>query len=108
MEKVTLSAPAQASPGTPIFEVFDLRLHRGVSYNGAVRSVDPLKSFISVIFIGENNLQQPAEWSGAVADALILGINKANCNPPNTMNARIIAQAIADGKLVGSASGSPD
>lgn len=45
-----------------------------------------------------------AEWTGAPADALLLALNKANLSTIS-LHQRIITQAIADGKLAGTPSG---
>lgn len=45
-----------------------------------------------------------AVWNGPTADALMLALNKANLTT-QSLNQRIFAQAIADGKLAGTQSG---
>ena len=49
-----------------------------------------------------------AQYSGAQATALMIALNKANLST-NSLNQRVIAQLLADGKLpTGTPSGAPD
>lgn len=45
-----------------------------------------------------------ATWSGPTADALMVALNKANLTT-QSLSQRVFAQAIADGKLAGTQSG---
>jgi len=51
-----------------------------------------------------NGREVIATWNGPTADALMLALNKANLST-QSLSQRVFAQAIADGKLAGTQSG---
>ena len=94
-EIVTLTTPIPATATLRIAD-FDLNV-RG--------------SLIRVVFAewaaGDwvpNGREIIATWNGPTADALMLSLNKANLST-QSLSQRVFAQAIADGKLAGTQSG---
>jgi len=73
--------------------------------------LDVRQSLIRVVFAEwasgafvPNGREVVALWNGAQADAMMLSLNKANLST-QSLNQRIFTQAITDGKLAGTQSG---
>lgn len=56
---------------------------------------------------GSNGESAQFQYTGAQATALMIALNKANLSV-KSLHRRVIEQLIADGKLAGTVSGSPD
>jgi hypothetical protein len=111
-QQLNLTAPQEgdASKGyspTGQWRVAGLYLQRGWSVNGTVITADPANSHIYIRLIGEYGRVREHNYDGAQADALILALNKANLTN-NSLEARILAQLVADGKEAGAIAGQPD
>jgi len=95
-EIVTLTTPL---PATATLRIADLDLHvRG----SIIRIV--LAEWANGAWV-PNGRTIEAQYVGSAADALMLALNKANLTT-QSLHTRVIAQLIADGKLVGVVSGS--
>ncbi len=94
-EIVTLTVPLPATATLRIAQV-DLNVRGSL-----IRVI--FAEFAGGVFIPAGR-EIIADWTGATADALMLALNKANLTT-QSLAQRIFAQAIADGKLIGTQSG---
>lgn len=92
---------------TSSWRVRSLTLTRGLFSSGGSITLDSSKSSIQVTLIGENGKTFEYAWTGSLADADIVSLNKVNLST-TSLNRRIINKLIADGVIVGTASGTPD
>jgi hypothetical protein len=104
--RIALTTPI-SGPSTPDLEVCHLELHRGINYVGPVRQLDKTASYIKIQLVGQNGVGTPFFYTGTEADDLIVGLNKAALNIKD-MHTRIMEKLIADGRLAGTITGSPD
>jgi len=94
-EIVTLTVPL---PATSTLRIADLDLNvRG----SMIRVI--FAEFAAGVWV-PNGREIIAEWNGPTADALLLALNKANLTT-QSLAQRVFTQAIADGKLAGTQSG---
>lgn len=95
-EIVTLTTPI---PATSTLRVAEFNLNvRGSSIHAV------LAEFSGGAFVPDGR-EIRVVWTGAAADALMMALNKANLST-QSLQQRILAQAITDGKIVGVQSGS--
>jgi hypothetical protein len=93
-EQLDLASPAQTAPGTN-------------NWRPVLLHLDWEKATIKVGFRGENGEYTSVGWGGAEATTLMVALNKANLSS-NSLHKRIMNQAITDGKLAGTITGTPD
>lgn len=91
-ETIALTAPIQAKPGTSTLKV-------------AALIINPESAFIEAHFRGTNGELEIARWDNALT--LIQQLNKANLTT-KSLERRVMERAIADGKLAGTITGTPD
>lgn len=99
MEQIDLTVPVPSSGGTGFWRVEDLDLR--------YRPADTSKSKIRVGLIGDNNTRLVLGYVGTTAHTLIAQLNVANLST-TSLHKRVLNRLIADGKLAGTVSGSPD
>jgi hypothetical protein len=104
-ELITLAVATGAT--TTIWRVRQLTLERGLTSSGGPIVSDPTRASIRAWLVGENGLEKLCQWDGATADTLIIALNKANLTTIS-LEKRVLNQAVTDGKLSGTISGSPD
>ena len=93
-EQLDLSSPEQASPGTVTWRLIEL------NFNWE-------QATIIASFRGDNDEYTSINWGGVDATALMIALNKADLSV-KSLHRRVIERAIADGKMVGTISGTPD
>lgn len=103
-ERIDLTTPI---PSAPRWFVETITLRRGLSCAGGAITAVPPDSAIIVTLIAENGQHKIHQWTGAAADTLILGLNKANLST-NTLNKRVLDKLIADGVILGVSAGTAD
>ncbi len=93
-ERLDLASPEQAAPGTVIWKPILLHLNWE-------------QATIKAGFRGDNGEYTSVGWDGVDATTLMVGLNKADLTV-KSLHKRIMEKAIADGKLSGTISGTPD
>ncbi len=93
-EQLDLASPEQAAPGTVTWVPFLLHLNLE-------------QATIKAAFRGDNGEYTSIGWEGTAATTLIIALNKADLSV-KSLHRRIMEQAISDGKLSGTISGTPD
>ena len=105
-EQIDLTIPDRAHPGTPYYRVGTLTL-------------DYDAGRITIVLTGDNDIQRAEVYNdgqdgqgnedpgGTLATDLMRTLNKANLST-KSLYRRIIELLIADGRLEGTVSGSPD
>ena len=93
-EQLDLAAPEQLAPGTVTWKPILLHLNKK-------------QATIKAGFEGDNGEYTSVGWEGAIATTLMVALNKANLSV-KSLNRRIMERAVADGKLSGTISGTPD
>jgi hypothetical protein len=96
-EQLNLVTPDQATPGTPDYRVVLLTL----AFEG------PEGSYIVIGLQGSTGTRRTFTYEGATARALILALNTVNLSV-KSLQRRVLERLIADGKLAGAISGTPD
>ena len=94
-EQLDLASPEQAAPGTVMWKPIIL-FH-----------LDWEKATIKAGFRGGSGEYTSVGWSGTDATTLMKALNKANLST-KSLHKRIMEKAVADGKLSGTISGTPD
>ncbi len=93
MEQLDLTTP-EVKPDNNYYEVARLCLHWDAQ-------------IITIELSGENGEELQVTYTGDIALNLMRGLNKANLST-KSLNRRIMERLVADGKLSGSVSGTPD
>lgn len=93
-ERLDLASPEQTAPGTVTWKPFLLHLN----WEAAT---------IKVAFRGDNGEYLSIGYDGAEATTLMVALNKANLST-KSLHKRLMEKAIADGKMSGTISGTPD
>ncbi len=93
-EQLDLAVPAQAAPGTVTWKPILLHLN----WEQAV---------IKVGFRGDNDEYTSIGYEGIEATNLMVALNKADLST-KSLHRRIMEKVVADGKLSGTISGTPD
>lgn len=79
--------------------------------NGSYRvgriDLDWDQATITIVLVGANGERRSFDYTGATATTLMVGLNKANLSI-QSLQARVLARLVADGKLAGVVSGTPD
>jgi len=92
-EKIDLTGPDQARPGTSIYEITRIDLN----WDAAMVLIGVRGGIYTRYF----------DYAGSEATTLMTSINKANLTV-KSLHRRMLEKLIADGKLSGSISGTPD
>lgn len=93
-EQIDLTTPIVVSKTTDFFRVVKL----GLDWRAAV---------IAIVLEGENGELQSYRYEGSEATTLMIALNKANLSA-TSLQRRILNRLIADGRISGTVSGSPD
>jgi hypothetical protein len=96
-ERIDLSAPDQATPGTPDYRVVLLTL----AFEG------PEGAYICIGLQGSTGQRRSFTYEGDTARAMIVALNKADLSV-KSLQRRILERLVADGKLAGVISGVAD
>lgn len=92
MEKITLTAPDQARPGTPEYEPIAILINKKYA-------------FIEVYLEGVNGEMRTERLENALP--MIKAINTGNHSTKSMMR-KLMEKLLADGKLSGAIAGTPD
>ena len=93
-EQLDLASPEQDAPGT-------------VTWKPILLHLDWERATIKAGFRGDNDEYRSVGWDGTVATTLMIALNKADLST-KSLHKRIMEKAVADGKLAGTISGTPD
>lgn len=95
MESIALTATHYTtSPGASSYTINRLDLDWGMAV-------------IRIYLLGNNGQEHKVEYSGADATAQMVALNKANLST-KSLQKRVIEKLVADGKLAGTITGTPD
>ena len=93
-EQLDLASPEQDAPGTVTWTPFLLHLNWE-------------RATIKIGFRGDNGEYTSVGYEGAAATTLMVTLNKADLST-KSLHRRIMEKVVADGKLSGTISGTPD
>ncbi len=93
-EQLDLASPEQDAPGT-------------VTWKPILLHLDWERATIKAGFRGDNGEYTSIGYEGAAATTLMISLNKADLSV-KSLQRRVMEKAVADGKLSGTISGTPD